>query len=102
MRIPSDIMARMDELIKDDELKQRIKNGDSEAIIQLGLSSQKTFTAEEIINYNQADNLGELVARSAYLIKLGALYRDLYNMYCLNAIYKEADGDKEAKGYKEK
>ena len=35
MRIPSDIIARMDELIKDDELKQRIKNGDYDKNILL-------------------------------------------------------------------
>ena len=62
-------------------LRDELLEGSGEAIVKLGIISQEPFKAQDIIAAYQSNALEEMYQKAQKLVKMQALYRELYRSY---------------------
>ena len=75
MELTEDIVNEINEIFADNlEMKKKLFDMDRETIIELGLNGNKKFTAEDIIDCYENNNLDYLYKEALKRKKLSVLY----------------------------
>lgn len=85
MNITKQLQEKINLLLKNnDELRERLLEGDANAISEIGAISQKGINPEDVIQAyesNDSDTMEYLYKKAQKLIELQKLYRELYLEY---------------------
>lgn len=82
MELSNELVLKIDRLLKNnDELKKRIKSGDSGAIQEIGYISQQRIEPKYIVECYENDTIDNLYKKAKQLMELQELYNELCDMY---------------------
>ena len=95
MNITKQLQEKINLLLKNnDELIERLLEGDANAISEIGAISQKGINPEDVIQAyesNDSDTMEYLYKKAQKLIELQKLYRELYLEYYNSTRNKEEE-----------
>lgn len=98
MNISNELQKKINVLLNNnEELKVKILEGDSAAISQIGVISQKGIRAEDIVDAyekNDAETMKNLYKKAKRVLELQELYRELCQAYYKEKIKIDKDEER--------
>ena len=84
MKVPKELQEQIENLFKNNEdIKEKLLNGDTATIQQIGLFSRNAIKPSEIIDAYENNSVDTLYKKAKHLVKMQELYCEMCNWICM-------------------